>query len=425
MKSYYVLSKSLNGFDLNNEDEGWTEYDESIESEEYIDESTEEDEEYQERLNILLNAIETVGKAYLDNVYTYLGAGTVAYTGEESIENRIAKKVQDQNRGDYDVIDTIFNEKKKMKTSTITAYNKWNDRKDYIYEKIYEQAKNNVVPNDGEMTEERQETINNLSKQTIKNVYTQMKTVANARTTDNPTAIHYLELFDNYNGSGNNLTIYNFDNTIKLGKANTKTFVGDDCSCFATAVYWYYLNQLERANYLNKIDLWTTGSSRYINKSNFANTDNPTILDILLKNDFEIYQWDDTEKDVDDEYNIKTSVDFVLKPGDLLYRKRQNNKNAHVEFYLGKGKSFGWGEIQTSFDDNRNAKHFEIIRNLDVYNIGKTRTANQVSSGETYSIEGNNGAGIYNTVKAYDANCRYDYVIRLKKITSVMETEDE
>ena len=432
LKSYYVLSKFLNGFDLNNEDEGWTEYDESIESEEYIDESTEEDEEYQERLNILLNAIETVGKAYLDNVYTYLGAGTVAYTGEESIENRIAKKVQDQNRGDYDVIDTIFNEKKKMKTSTITAYNKWNDRKDYIYEKIYEQVKNNVVPNDGEMTEERQETINNLSKQTIKNVYTQMKTVANARTTDNPTAIHYLELFDNYSGSGNNLTIYNFDNTIKLGKANTKTFVGDDCSCFATAVYWYYLNQLERANYLNKIDLWTTGSSRYINKSNFANTANPTILDILLKNDFDIYKWEvpDSNTIITNDYyehNIYLNTDFKLQPGDLLYRNRgQNGAKAHVEFYLSDEHSFGWGDIQSSYENENNSKHFKIIRDLDNYNIGKTRTANQVSSGYIYRIENNDGGGIYNTVKRFtDYNCRYDYVIRLKKKANEVEVEDE
>jgi hypothetical protein len=39
LKAYYVLSKSLNGFDLNNEDVGWNEVDEVIPSERYLSES--------------------------------------------------------------------------------------------------------------------------------------------------------------------------------------------------------------------------------------------------------------------------------------------------------------------------------------------------------------------------------------------------
>jgi len=420
MKSYYVLSKSLNGFDLNNEDEGWTEYDESIESEEYIDESTEEDEEYQKRLNTLLECIEEVGRAYLDNVYTYQGADKQAYNGEDAIENKLSKS----NSNEYDVIDPIFNEKKKLLRSTTNAYKKWNERKGEVYEKIYEQVKNNVVASDDDLTDEKEQLIVNLSKQKMKTLLTQMKTVKNNNITLNPTAIHHLDLFDVYDGFGNDFTIYNFDNTIELGRANTKTFVGDDCSCFAAAVYLYYLNKVDGKN-KEKVDLWTTGSGDFIKKSN-NNPDN--ILNILtdVKNGFAVYQWDaDSNTKVNDIYNIYKISDFELKPGDLLYRKKQDGKSAHVEFYLGEEKSFGWGEIQTSFDDNRNAKQFEIIRNLDIYNIGKTKIANQVSSGEKYRIEGNAGAGIYNTVKAYDANCRYDYVIRLENSLNNMEDSDE
>lgn len=82
-------------------------------------------------------------------------------------------------------------------------------------------------------------------------------------------------------------------------------------------------------------------------------------------------------------------------------------------------------EIHSSYENEKEGKHFKIIRDLDIYNIGKTRTADKVSSDERYRIEGNGGAGIYNTVKAYDANCRYDYVIRLAKKSNVVEVDNE
>lgn len=92
---------------------------------------------------------------------------------------------------------------------------------------------------------------------------------------------------------------------------------------------------------------------------------------------------------------------------------------AYVELHFYENHSFEWREIQSSYVNRNNSKHFKIIRDLDIYNIGKTRTADKVSSGERYRIEGNGGAGIYNTVKAYDANCRYDYVIRLAKKSNI------
>ena len=142
---------------------------------------------------------------------------------------------------------------------------------------------------------------------------------------------------------------------------------------------------------------------------------------MLLDNYFEIYQWksDNAKKNV----GIEDRHNFVLQPGDLLYRSNgQNGASAHVEFYLGGEHSFGWGDIQSSYNNENNSKYFKIIRDLDIYNIGKTRTANQVSNGETYRVENSSGGGIYNTIRRFtDYNCRYDYVIRLKKKVNVAE----
>ncbi|MBR4315256.1 MAG: hypothetical protein IKP66_10135, partial [Lachnospiraceae bacterium] len=289
MKSYYVLAKSLNGFDLNNKDIGWSDVEEVIESEEVIEDLTKEEEEYQKKLDLLIKSIETVGKAYLKNVYTYHGADKAAYSGEKSIENRIAEKLKDQNTETYDVIDTIFNEKKRMKTSTVEAYGKWNDRKEEVYNKIYQNVKNNVIGSEEEMTDEKQEEINSLTKGMMKGMFTQMKAAD-----ENSTAIHHLEILDEYANPKNIHKRYNYNDTIDFGMINKENHVGDDCSCFATAVYWYYLNQLEEANGLDKIDLWTTGSSKYISKS--KETNKPNILDILINNDFEVYQWDSNPK---------------------------------------------------------------------------------------------------------------------------------
>lgn len=75
---------------------------------------------------------------------------------------------------------------------------------------------------------------------------------------------------------------------------NKGNHVGDDCSCFAAAVYWYYLNQLDDAKDLNKIDLWTIGSGQFINHEKTTN-----IINILENNGFEIYQWEVLSKNID------------------------------------------------------------------------------------------------------------------------------
>ena len=414
--AYWTLSKCLEGLDKSgiNGRKYEKRYEEAI-SEMWDYDKTDEDLEYEKNYAILLDAIKTIGEAYLKNVYTYHGANRYAYTGGDSIESQIAKEISNQNYDEFDVEDAIFNEKKKMKTSTITAYEKWNERKEQIYEKIYGQVKNNVVTNDEELTDEKEELINNLSKQTMKTIFTQMKAAE-----DNPTALHYLDTLDEYATHNKKNRRYNYDNTIDLGIANKESFVGDDCSCFATAVYWYYLNNISEAKDKTKIDLWTTGSSQFI-----SNRYSHYILNILLSNDFHIYQWDVTGNKIKDEYNIYKLTDFELKPGDLLYRAQQNGKPAHVEFYLGEGKSFGWGEIHSSYENNTESKHFEIIReSISEYNRrnGLTRNAQNTSSGDKYKIDETCEPGIYNTVKAYiDNNCRYDYVIRLEKRVNTVE----
>ena len=89
--------------------------------------------------------------------------------------------------------------------------------------------------------------------------------------------------------------------------------------------------------------------------------------------------------------------------------------------------SFGWGEIHSTYENKDESKHFKLIRNLDSYNIGKTITADKASDGDIYRIDEKCKPGIYNTIyRKTDNNCRYDYVIRLKKKTNVVvEVEDE
>lgn len=109
-----------------------------------------------------------------------------------------------------------------------------------------------------------------------------------------------------------------------------------------------------------------------------------------------------------------------------MHRKDQNGKNAHVEFYLGENHSFGWGEIHSSYENKNESKRFKIIRNLDSYNIGKTITGEKGKDGDIYRIEDSEVGGIYNTRwRETDYNCRYDYVIRLKKKTNLVEVGDE
>ena len=67
INSYYVLAKSLNGFDLNNDDVDWTE----IETEPRSDVSHNETNTGYYYNRVVENALQNVGEWYVDNVYTY------------------------------------------------------------------------------------------------------------------------------------------------------------------------------------------------------------------------------------------------------------------------------------------------------------------------------------------------------------------
>ena len=117
-----------------------------------------------------------------------------------------------------------------------------------------------------------------------------------------------------------------------------KDEVVDDCSKFATAVYYYYYNQIGQDTLANQMDLKYTGSARYSKVTSY-------ITEKLQRdNRFEVFTWD----------KIKDKMDFELQAGDLLYRqeKKENGvtlKSGHVEFYLGDNKVFGWGRIHDDF----------------------------------------------------------------------------
>ena len=134
----------------------------------------------------------------------------------------------------------------------------------------------------------------------------------------------------------NNDAIYICDLFDKLYYA--KDEVVDDCSKFATAVYYYYYNQIGQDTLANQMDLKYTGSARYSKVTSY-------ITEKLQRdNRFEVFIWDD----------IIGKENFELQAGDLIYRQPKTDggttlKSGHVEFYLGDNKVFGWGRIHDDF----------------------------------------------------------------------------
>ena len=85
IKSYYVLSKTLNGYDLNNADEGWSEYEEEVKS----DKDEEDINRYPESV---VSAIETIGNWYIQNVPTYQREEKAGRTTQTQRNNKDLKK---------------------------------------------------------------------------------------------------------------------------------------------------------------------------------------------------------------------------------------------------------------------------------------------------------------------------------------------
>ena len=145
---------------------------------------------------------------------------------------------------------------------------------------------------------------------------------------------------DEVNSEGNyknNDAIYDCDLFDELNYDKKEAV--DDCSKFATAVYYYYYNQIGQDTLANQMDLKYTGSARYSKVTNY-------ITEKLQRDKrFKVYIWDD----------IKDVEDFDLHQGDLIYRRPKTDgnttlKSGHVEFYLGDNKVFGWGRIHDTFD---------------------------------------------------------------------------
>ena len=178
-------------------------------------------------------------------------------------------------------------------------------------------------------------------------------------------SLHKCDLFtdryakgDTKDRKNNKVAIKNADNEL-LGYDWKNYYVSDDCSKFAAAVYYNYINKTILNNKSqdkkdgNGIDLWYTGSYQFVNSES-------NISKILKQTGkFDIYDAKRIK-----EYDMKKSDntkagEFTLKVGDMMYRSEkshyeyENGKRVvvtdipgHVEFYIGNNKVVGWGAIQ-------------------------------------------------------------------------------
>lgn len=149
----------------------------------------------------------------------------------------------------------------------------------------------------------------------------------------------------------NNDAIYDCDLFLDYSKYQ----IADDCSKFAAAVYYHYLNKVEEGNKKISIDLLYTGSSKFRNM-------NSELIKLLKKYKFKLYSKVEINKLYQDYLDNKISNKFKLCSGDLIYREPnvENGlivKPAHVEFFINDNFTIGWGRIDQSpitiknFDD--------------------------------------------------------------------------
>ncbi len=152
-------------------------------------------------------------------------------------------------------------------------------------------------------------------------------------------------------GKGNN--IYTKSGQVNLKNSENEEIdkewknycVIDDSSKFAAAVYYHYINkeilkdkeQDERIAY--GIDLWETNSTMFSQKSNITKK----LVNTKL---FELHM-------LNKKYNYpnKTDLNKNLMVGDLIYKKRNDNKklDGHVEFYIGNDKVVSWGKVHKDY----------------------------------------------------------------------------
>ena len=245
-----------------------------------------EDEETQK----FLMCIFEVGEWYVDNVYTYQG-------GKQTI---------------------IETENTAKKEASNKAYDRW---RNYLDNEYYN--KNYGVKND---------------KKVLPVVYDN-----NGKPT---TLVTYrCDLFKNANyGKGTFQKLKNAEGEL-IDEEYKNYCVIDDCSKFAAAVYYHYINkELLKNEYMDDklgygIDLWGTNTEMFSRFNSF-------IKKLTGTKKFEFYTWNDSTK------STNINKDFILQIGDLIYRKN------HVEFYIGNNKVIGWGRLHKTYTINKTF-HFE------------------------------------------------------------------
>ena len=238
-----------------------------------------EDEEIQK----FLMCIFEVGEWYVDNVYTYQG-------------------------GKQTVIETENTAKKEASNK---AYDRW---RNYLDNEYYN--KNYGVKNE---------------KRILPVVYDN-----NGKPT---TLVTYkCDLFKNANyGKGTFQKLKNAEDEL-IDEEYKNYCVIDDCSKFAAAVYYHYINkELLKNEYMDDklgygIDLWGTNSNSFLKESD--------IINILINTDkFDFIDLNTLSKKVD------------LTPGDLLIRE------GHVDFFVNDNAVISWGRVHKKYLISKSFKH--------------------------------------------------------------------
>ena len=216
-----------------------------------------------------------VGEWYVDNVYTYQG-------GKQTV-------VETEN-----IAKTLASDK---------AYGRW---RNYLDNEYYN--KNYGIKND---------------KKILPVVYDN---------NNKPTTLvtYKCDLFKNANyGKGTFQRLRNAEGEL-IDEEYKNYCVVDDCSKFAAAVYYHYINkELLKNEYMEDklgygIDLWGTNSNSFLNESSFNNA-------LLNTNNFDFLDLNTITKKI------------ILCPGDLLVR------DGHVDFYINETSVISWGRLHKDY----------------------------------------------------------------------------
>ena len=151
----------------------------------------------------------------------------------------------------------------------------------------------------------------------------------------------------------------------------------DDCSSFVSIVLYLFVN--------NNKDI----KEKYQKVPNYtsANLLKKPAKDELIVKGFRCYE----ENAEEEKYNIVNAN--PLQPGDILVR------SGHVEFYLGDNRSFGWGEVHNSFEENSDSKDFK-------WHFGTEDEVANSNKPEGYYFynKNKNSEGHYKRVYRYEGN---------------------